>query len=142
MAQGAREYDNTIDGHRIHYLEMRSRGGGGKSIVLVPGLGGNAQDWTPLMLPLAKSGYHAYAPDSLGFGRSDQPDVDYLVPLEAHARRAVPGLAAVRQGRLRYGQRVDGSRRRSPLIVPTTLTCCCCITPQEFGSRGKSDSCS
>lgn len=54
------------------------------ALVLVHGLGGRAEDWTPLIVGLADRGFHIYAPDLLGFGSSQAPDVPYSVPLEAH----------------------------------------------------------
>ncbi|MGH9711179.1 MAG: alpha/beta fold hydrolase, partial [Candidatus Acidiferrales bacterium] len=67
-----------FDSYRIHYLET----GVGAPLVLVHGLGGSADDWATYLPALAKSGYHVYAPDLLGFGDSQKPDVDYSIALQ------------------------------------------------------------
>lgn len=82
--QGVRGHETKINGYRIHYLELKPKAeSGNRPLVLIHGLGGSAQDWAPLMAPLAKEGFHIYAIDLLGFGDSQAPDVAYSVPLEA-----------------------------------------------------------
>src|SRR5580704_5723875 len=70
-------------GHRLHYYEAppfdRSAG---SPLVLVHGLGARGEDWAAMMPALAASGFHVYAPDLLGYGRSPKPDVDYSISLE------------------------------------------------------------
>jgi pimeloyl-ACP methyl ester carboxylesterase len=70
-----------IDGLRVHYLE----GGGGPPVVLVHGLGSHAQqDWSRLLPPLVQAGYHVYAMDLIGYGRSDKPsNWNYSISEEA-----------------------------------------------------------
>jgi pimeloyl-ACP methyl ester carboxylesterase len=70
-----------IDGYRIHYVE----GGSGQPIVLIHGLGSQAQqDWSGLAPFLIRAGYHVYAPDLLGFGKSAKPaDRSLAVPEQA-----------------------------------------------------------
>ena len=49
-------------------------------VVLVHGLGGNAEEWRNLASWLVKAGYRVYLPDLPGFGRSEQPaDFSYSV---------------------------------------------------------------
>ncbi len=70
----------TLEGHRIHYFE----GGRGAPVVLVHGLGGRAEDWANLMPQLSSAGYHVYAMDLLGYGRSDRPaSASYSIAEEA-----------------------------------------------------------
>jgi pimeloyl-ACP methyl ester carboxylesterase len=69
----------SIDGHRIHYLA----GGTGRPVVLIHGLGGRSEDWAVLLPQLVAGRFSAYAIDLLGYGRSDKPDVDYSIALEA-----------------------------------------------------------
>ena len=70
----------TIRGNRIHYYE----GGSGAPVVLVHGLGSRAEDWANLMPQLKQAGFHVYAIDLLGYGRSAQPtDAAYSIPEEA-----------------------------------------------------------
>jgi pimeloyl-ACP methyl ester carboxylesterase len=70
----------TIRGNRIHYYE----GGSGAPVVLVHGLGSKAEDWANLMPQLKQEGFHVYAIDLLGYGRSARPaNAAYSVPEEA-----------------------------------------------------------
>jgi pimeloyl-ACP methyl ester carboxylesterase len=73
--QGATSHDVMLEGYRIHYREM----GSGKPLVLIHGLGGNSLDWAPVMKTYAKAGYRVYAPDLLGFGKSEKPDIAYSI---------------------------------------------------------------
>jgi pimeloyl-ACP methyl ester carboxylesterase len=70
----------TIRGNRIHYYE----GGSGAPVVLVHGLGSRAEDWANLMPQLKQAGFHVYAMDLLGYGRSARPaDATYSISEEA-----------------------------------------------------------
>jgi len=70
----------TIHGNRIHYYE----GGSGAPVLLVHGLGSRAEDWANLMPQLKQAGFHVYAIDLLGYGRSDKPaNATYSIPEEA-----------------------------------------------------------
>jgi len=72
-----------VDGYRLHYFEARPRdGSAGTPLLLVHGLGARVEDWGNLIPGLAAQGFHVYAPDLLGFGRSPQPDVNYSISLE------------------------------------------------------------
>jgi pimeloyl-ACP methyl ester carboxylesterase len=76
-----------VGGYRIHYFEAPAGSGGGARVhgtplVLVHGLGARSEDWAALLPRLAADGYHVYALDLLGYGRSPQPDVDYSITLE------------------------------------------------------------
>lgn len=69
-----------LDGVQTHYLE----GGTGPPVVLIHGLGGQSLDWTALLQDLVRAGYHVYAPDLPGFGRSSRPpDRTYSVREQA-----------------------------------------------------------
>jgi pimeloyl-ACP methyl ester carboxylesterase len=71
----------TIRGNRIHYYE----GGSGAAVVLVHGLGSRAEDWANLMPQLKQAGFHVYAIDLLGYGRSARPaNATYSISEEAH----------------------------------------------------------
>lgn len=69
--------------YRIHYFV----GGKGTPLVLLHGLGGEADDWALSMPALSRSGFRVYAIDLLGYGRSDRPDVDYSIALQADILR-------------------------------------------------------
>jgi pimeloyl-ACP methyl ester carboxylesterase len=76
---GSKSEDVQLGPYRIHYYA----GGRGKPLVLVHGLGGKAEGWAAMMPSLSRQGYRVYAPDLLGFGRSDRPDVNYSIALQA-----------------------------------------------------------
>jgi pimeloyl-ACP methyl ester carboxylesterase len=73
-----------IDGHRIHYYEAPARGTAREvPLVLVHGLGGRGEDWVNFLPALAAQGYHVYAPELLGYGRSARPgDATYSISEE------------------------------------------------------------
>jgi pimeloyl-ACP methyl ester carboxylesterase len=70
---------------RVHYYEGEPRiPGGGVPLVLVHGLGDRDESWAPMLKRLKKAGFHVYAPDLLGYGRSPKPaDGDYTMEGEA-----------------------------------------------------------
>ena len=71
----------TVDGLEIHYME----GGTGPPVVLIHGLGSQAQnDWSGLAPALVHAGYHIYAMDLPGYGHSAKPsDRTYSIPEQA-----------------------------------------------------------
>jgi pimeloyl-ACP methyl ester carboxylesterase len=70
-------------GYRVHYFEAAPPdGSAGIPLLLVHGLGSRAEDWSAMIPALAAEGFHVYAPDLLGYGRSARPDVGYSVELE------------------------------------------------------------
>ena len=75
LKNGVHHRELLVDGHRIHYLEAapQQAGAAEKPVVLVHGLGARASDWAALIPALAQHGYHVYALDLLGYGRSDKP---------------------------------------------------------------------
>jgi pimeloyl-ACP methyl ester carboxylesterase len=73
-------------GYRVHYYEVLPQdGSAGTPLLLIHGLGARGEDWGPLMTGLAAKGFHVYAPDLLGYGRSPRPDVGYSISLEEAA---------------------------------------------------------
>ena len=76
-----------VDGYKVHYFEalpakVADNAEFGTPVVLVHGLGARGEDWAGMIPLLAASGFHVYALDLLGYGRSPQPDVDYSIRLE------------------------------------------------------------
>lgn len=72
----------TINGMRMHYEALGPADG--KPLVLVHGLGGNAEDWRNLAPYFARAGYRVYMPDLPGYGRSDKPvNFSYSISDEA-----------------------------------------------------------
>ncbi|WP_298817001.1 alpha/beta fold hydrolase [Chloroflexus sp.] len=59
----------TVDGFRLRVLTA----GQGPTVLLLHGFVVSADDWIPTIQTLAAAGYHAIAPDALGFGASDKP---------------------------------------------------------------------
>ena len=53
-----------------------AEGDKGSNVVLIHGLGASADIWMHNISALAEE-YRVYAPDLVGFGRSDKPDVKY-----------------------------------------------------------------
>jgi pimeloyl-ACP methyl ester carboxylesterase len=49
-------------------------------VVLVHGLADRGESWAPMMRQLRRAGFHVYAPDLLGYGRSPKPgNSDYSI---------------------------------------------------------------
>jgi abhydrolase domain-containing protein 6 len=65
----------TVDGNRLHYLEVKPKGQSRseRPLLLIHGLGARALDWAPMLPELAEHGYHVYAIDLLGYGASPKP---------------------------------------------------------------------
>ena len=81
--RGVRSDYVEVDGQRLHYFEVpAANGSAGTPILLVHGLGARGEDWGPMLTGLAKAGFHVYAPDLLGYGRSAKPDVSYSISFE------------------------------------------------------------
>jgi pimeloyl-ACP methyl ester carboxylesterase len=60
---------------RVHYYEAEPGiPGGGIPLVLVHGLGDRDEAWAPMLKRLKRAGFHVYAPDLLGYGRSPRPE--------------------------------------------------------------------
>jgi pimeloyl-ACP methyl ester carboxylesterase len=59
----------TVDDYRLRILSA----GSGPAVLLLHGFAVNADDWRPTLTHLAQAGYHAIAPDALGFGYSAKP---------------------------------------------------------------------
>jgi len=80
---GFTNHEVMLGSYRIHYMVA----GQGKPLVLVHGLAGRAENWLTLVPEFTGSGYKVYALDLLGYGRSQQPDVDYSIALQEEILR-------------------------------------------------------
>jgi pimeloyl-ACP methyl ester carboxylesterase len=81
--EGVRSEYVTVDGYRVHYFEaLPPKGRTGTPLVLVHGLGARGEDWGAMIPALAAQGFHVYAPDLLGYGRSARPDVSYSISMQ------------------------------------------------------------
>ena len=78
----------AVDGYRIHYFEAFPPRLHGQylapdyPLLLIHGLGSRGEDWSGMIPTLAARGFHVYALDLLGYGRSSRPDVDYSIALQ------------------------------------------------------------
>lgn len=63
----------VVNGNKIRYIE---EGDSANTIILLHGLGGMAERWLPI-IPLLSKKYRVIAPDLIGYGKSDKPQVDY-----------------------------------------------------------------
>jgi pimeloyl-ACP methyl ester carboxylesterase len=84
--EGVRSRYVDVGGYKMHYLEAPATNGtAGTPLLLVHGLGARAEDWSAMIPALAAKGFHVYAPDLLGYGRSAQPDVSYSIAMQEGA---------------------------------------------------------
>jgi len=83
LAAGFYKRSVVIDGYHVFYIEGGP--GSGAPVVLIHGLGSEAQqDWVVLAPYLVHAGYHVYAMDLLGYGRSAKPsELTYSISDEA-----------------------------------------------------------
>ena len=72
----------VVHGHRRAFL----RAGSGPAILLIHGIGNNAQTWSSVIGPLAEHST-VIAPDLLGHGDSDKPRGDYSIAGYANGMR-------------------------------------------------------
>ena len=69
-----------VGSDRIHYFEaVPPNRKPGVPLLLIHGLGARGEDWAALLPGLAAAGFHVYAPDLLGYGRSPRPDISYSI---------------------------------------------------------------
>ena len=67
---------DNVNGLRVHVLEA-GFGGNRPGVVLLHGFPELAYSWRKVMLPIAAAGYHVFAPDVRGYGRTSGTDVKY-----------------------------------------------------------------
>jgi pimeloyl-ACP methyl ester carboxylesterase len=71
-------------GYRLHYFEAGRSDG--TPLLLVHGLGARGEDWREMIPAMAARGFHIYAPDLPGYGRSSKPaDANYSIAMEEAA---------------------------------------------------------
>jgi pimeloyl-ACP methyl ester carboxylesterase len=68
---------NNINGIRIHVLEAGFETPGRRGVLLLHGFPELAYSWRKVMPPLAAAGFHVFAPDVRGYGRTSGADVRY-----------------------------------------------------------------
>jgi pimeloyl-ACP methyl ester carboxylesterase len=67
---------DNVNGLRMHVLEA-GFGANRPGVVLLHGFPELAYSWRKVMLPIAAAGYHVFAPDVRGYGRTSGTDVKY-----------------------------------------------------------------
>ncbi len=77
---------DNINGLRIHVLEAGFEGGRRPGLLLLHGFPELAYSWRNVMVPLAEAGYHVFAPDLRGYGRTTGWDGDYDGDLNSFRR--------------------------------------------------------
>ncbi len=91
----------SINGLRVHVLEAGRVDGPG--LLLLHGFPELAYSWRHVMAPLAEAGFHVFAPDLRGYGRTTGADTDYDGDLASYRRfnivRDVLGVVAALQHR-------------------------------------------
>lgn len=68
---------NNINGLRMHVLEAGFEDKSRPGVILLHGFPELAYSWRKVMLPIAAAGYHVFAPDVRGYGRTDGSDVGF-----------------------------------------------------------------
>ena len=80
---GVKSRSVMVGGYHVHYLEAAATDGSrGTPLLLVHGIGARSEDWAPMIPAFAARGFHVYAPDLLGYGRSAHPDIAYSISEE------------------------------------------------------------
>ncbi len=70
-------YVDNVNGLRMHVLEAGYQTPGRPGILLIHGFPELAYSWRKIMGPLAAAGYHVFAPDMCGYGRTSPTPVNY-----------------------------------------------------------------
>ena len=68
---------DNINGLRVHVLEAGFEGRRRPGLLLLHGFPELAYSWRKVIVPLAEAGYHVFAPDLRGYGRTTGWDDDY-----------------------------------------------------------------
>jgi pimeloyl-ACP methyl ester carboxylesterase len=68
---------NNINGIRMHVLEAGFERSNRPAVLMIHGFPELAYSWRKLMQPMAAAGYHVFAPDLRGYGRTGGTDVRY-----------------------------------------------------------------
>lgn len=106
-----------VNGLRMHVLEAGYETPGRPALLLVHGYPELAYSWRKIMGPLAAAGYHVFAPDVRGYGRTSPAPVDYADDLRPFGtvNRIKDMLALVSAMGYRSVAAVIGHDQGSPL---------------------------
>ena len=119
-----------VNGLRVHVLEA-GFDGGRPALLLLHGFPELAYSWRNVLAPLADAGYHVFAPDMRGYGRTTGWDADYDGDLASFRRLNVvrDALGLVRAFGYREVAAVVGHDFGSPIAA-----WCARIRPDVFRS--------
>jgi len=121
----------NINGLRMHVLEAGFEPKGRSAVLLLHGFPELAYSWRKVMGPIAAAGYHVFAPDVRGYGRTSGTDVRYdddLAPFRSlNQVRDMLGLVSAMG--YRSVSAVIGHDQGSPLAA-----WCALVRPDVFQS--------
>ena len=122
---------DNVNGLRMHVLEAGFETPGRPAILLIHGYPELAFSWRKVMGPLAAAGYHVFAPDVRGYGRTTSSPVAYTDDLRPFGtvNRIKDMLALVSAMGYRSVAAVFGHDQGSPLAG-----WCACARPDVFTS--------
>jgi pimeloyl-ACP methyl ester carboxylesterase len=120
---------DDVNGLRVHVLEAGFETSGRPALVLLHGYPELAFSWRHVMGPLADAGYHVFAPDVRGFGRTTPVPVAYTDDLRPFGtfNKIKDTLALVSAMGYRSVAAVIGHDAGSPLAG-----WCACARPDVF----------
>ena len=120
---------DNVNGLRMHVLEAGFETPGRPALLLVHGYPELAYSWRHLMGPLAAAGYHVFAPDVRGYGRTTSTPVAYTDDLRPFGtvNKIKDMLALVSAMGYRTVTAVIGHDQGSPLAG-----WCACARPDIF----------
>jgi pimeloyl-ACP methyl ester carboxylesterase len=120
-----------VNGLRVHLLEAGYDTPGSRAILLLHGYPELAYSWRKIMAPLAAAGYHVFAPDVRGYGRTTPMPVKYTDDLRPFGtgNKIRDTLALVYAMGYRSVAAVFGHDQGSPLAG-----WCACARPDVFRS--------
>ncbi len=120
---------DNVNGLRMHVLEAGFETPNRPALLLVHGYPELAYSWRKVMGPLAAAGYHVFAPDVRGYGRTNSTPVAYADDLRPFGtfNRIKDMLALVSAMGYRSVRAVIGHDQGSPLAG-----WCACARPDVF----------
>lgn len=120
---------DNVNGLRMHVLEAGFETPNRQALLLVHGYPELAYSWRKVMGPLAAAGYHVFAPDVRGYGRTSSTPVAYTDDLRPFGtfNRIKDMLALVSAMGYRSVRAVIGHDQGSPLAG-----WCACARPDVF----------
>jgi pimeloyl-ACP methyl ester carboxylesterase len=122
---------DDVNGLRMHVLEAGFETPGRPALLLIHGYPELAYSWRKVMGPLAAAGYHVFAPDVRGYGRTTSTPVAYADDLRPFGslNKIKDMLALVSAMGYRSVAAVIGHDQGSPLAG-----WCACARPDVFKS--------